>query len=112
MIRLPDSLRAWPTPEFGAALKRELEAQAGELPLQGALAATSVALDDAVAVMFIGAQDAGDAIHARVGVFFAGVVAGCGCADDPTPVERQNEYCELELRLDKATGVAAARVAD
>lgn len=112
MIRLPESLHAWNTPEFAAALKRELEAQAPQLPLQGAVAATSMALDDAVAVMLIGATEEGAAIRARVGVFFAGIVAGCSCADDPTPVEPQNEYCELLLTIDKATGEAVAAIAD
>lgn len=112
MIRLPESLRAWNTPTFDAVLKGELERQARELPLQQALAATSVALDDAVSVMVLGAADEGGVIRARVGVFFSGVVAGCGCADDPTPVEPQNEYCELRLLIDKATGEAAASVAD
>lgn len=112
MIRLPESLHAWNTPAFAAALKRELEAQARELPLQGAVATTSMALDDAVSVMFIGAADEGDAIRARVGVFFSGIVAGCSCADDPTPVEPQNEYCELLLLIDKATGEVAASLAE
>lgn len=112
MIRLPESLRAWNTPAFAAVLKRELERQAHELPLQRAVTATSIALDGAVSVMVIGAADEGAAIRARVGVFFSGIVAGCSCADDPTPVEPQNEYCELSLLIDKATGDAVAGVAD
>jgi hypothetical protein len=38
-----------------------------------------------------------------VGVFFSGIITGCSCADDPTPVETQNEYCELLFAIDKAT---------
>ncbi len=111
MIRLPESLRAWNTPAFEAALKRELERAAAELPLQQAVTSTSVALDDKVSVMVLGAEEAGGVIRARVGVFFAGIVGGCSCADDPTPVEPQNEYCELQLLIDRATGEAVASIA-
>jgi hypothetical protein len=46
-------------------------------------------------------------IRARVGVFFSGIVAGCRCADDPTPVEPQDEYCEFQFEIDRATDRAA-----
>ncbi|MGB0712599.1 MAG: hypothetical protein ACPGUC_03460, partial [Gammaproteobacteria bacterium] len=42
--------------------------------------------------------DVGDT-EVRVGVFYAGVIAGCNCADDPTPMDEENEYCELRLRF-------------
>ena len=54
--------------------------------------------------MVIGASEEAGLIRARVGVFFHGVIAGCSCADDPTPVEPQQEYCELELAIDRSTG--------
>lgn len=111
-IRLPAALNAWNTPAFAATLKRELEGLgAGGLPLQQGLAASSVALDDAYEVMVIAAEDAPGAIRARVGVFYAGIVAGCSCADDPTPVEPQHEYCELLLAIDKATAETAVALA-
>jgi hypothetical protein len=111
MIRLPDALRAWNTPEFAAILKRELEQLGGAaLPLQQALAAGSVALDEHLSVMFIGATADPHTVHARVGVFYGGLIAGCSCADDPTPVEAQNEYCELALSIDKTTAVTQIAV--
>lgn len=113
MIRLPAALRAWNSPAFAAALKRELEAAgAACLPLQRCLSATSVALDDDITVMPLGAVEEGGRIHARVGVFFAGIVAGCGCADDPTPVEPQNEYCELRVVIDATTAEASILTLD
>lgn len=57
--------------------------------------------------MVLGASDDPGFIHARVGVFFTGIIAGCSCADDPTPVDTQNEYCELRLTIAKATAEAA-----
>lgn len=107
MIRLPDSLDAWNTTDFKRTLKHELECigPAG-LPLQQGLSRSSYALDEPVTVVVLGVSDAGDAIHVRVGVFYSGIIAGCSCADDPTPVEAQNEYCELEVVIDKATAAA------
>ncbi|MEJ2463289.1 MAG: hypothetical protein P8098_16910 [Candidatus Thiodiazotropha sp.] len=34
-------------------------------------------------------------------VFYSGVIAGCSCADDPTPLDTLTESCLLEVRLDK-----------
>jgi hypothetical protein len=112
MIRLPDTLNAWNTPDFRQTLKRELErlGPAG-LPLQQGLSASSYALDDPVTVVVIGADDEAEAIRARVGVFYSGIIAGCSCADDPTPVEAQNEYCELEIVIDKTSAVASIGLA-
>jgi hypothetical protein len=114
MIHLPKSAKAWQQPGFSATLKQEIEQlQGGQLPLQQCLTSSSHALDDAVSVMVLGVSDDPGFINARVGVFFSGIIAGCNCADDPTPVEAQHEYCELQLTIAKATGEAAvAPVAD
>lgn len=112
MIDLPEARDAWNSPEFGGVLKRELmRLGTGELPLQQALSATSYALDEAFEVMIVGATDTHGHIHARVGVFFSGLIAGCNCANDPTPVEPQSEYCELMIDIDKATARASVAVA-
>jgi hypothetical protein len=112
MLRLPESLAAWGSPGFPAALRRELEAQAGLLPLQQALAGSSAVSGDRIEVMLIATDADASQIRARVGVFFSGIVAGCSCADDPTPVEAQNEYCELEIGIDRLTATACAALAD
>jgi hypothetical protein len=53
--------------------------------------------------MIISAADEGNTIRARAGIFYTGIIAGCSCADDPTPVNEENEYCEVQLDIDKAT---------
>jgi hypothetical protein len=111
MIHLPDTARTWGTAGFADALKRELSAQAAALPLQQAVAATSVALDGGVEIMLIAAREEEGRILARVGVFFSGVVAGCNCADDPTPADAQPEYCELVLALDRSSALANVSLA-
>jgi len=106
-IRLPDSVEAWSTPAFRDVLKREIERlDSGLLPLQQALSATSYALGEGFQSMVLGVSEQDGIIRAVVGVFFSGIVAGCSCADDPTPVEPQNEYCELRFEIDMATGAA------
>ncbi len=106
-IRLPDSVAAWNTPAFRDVLKREIERlDPGLLPLQQALSATSYALGEGFQAMVLGVSEQAGIIRAEAGVFFSGIVAGCSCADDPTPVEPQNEYCELRFEIDMATGAA------
>lgn len=113
MITLPESCSAWGTPQFEAVLKRELEElPVGQLPLQQGLAVGSYVLDEKRGVLILSVVDGGDLIRARVGVLYSGVIAGCSCADDPTPVEATNEYCELWLTLDKHSGVGDVNLVD
>lgn len=103
-MRLPESLRAWGTVDFATVLRRELAAHADELPLQQALAGTSNVADEPITVLVIAAEADEAMLRARVGIFFAGIIAGCSCADDPTPIEPQTEYCELVIEIDRASG--------
>lgn len=112
MIHLPDSLHAWGTADFPAVLKRELAEHADALPLQQALSGASAVADEPVTVVLLDAQADETSIHAKVGIFFAGILAGCSCADDPTPVEPQPEYCELVLEIDRVTAETAERPSD
>ena len=104
MIRLAESLRAWGSPNFPSVLKDEIgRLDAVHLPLQQGLTAGSHALDGTHSAMVISVSDMPDYIQARVGIFYSGILAGCSCADDPTPVEPQNEYCEVLLSICKST---------
>lgn len=111
MLRLESSLQAWGSPDFKSALKAELEGLgAAALPLQQAVTLSSVALDTPPTVIYLDASEDGDFVVARIGVFFEGMITGCSCADDPTPETTQNEYCELELRIDKRTADTAMKL--
>jgi len=104
MLRLPRSLNAWGTPAFAAILKQEIEqAGAAPLPLQQGLSVSSVALGDKISVMINGISEDAGFIHARAGIFYSGIIAGCSCADDPTPVGENSEYCEVRFDIDKNT---------
>lgn len=112
MIRLPESVKAWGSADFNEVLKGEIERlDPALLPLQQGLTFTSQALDGEFSVMVISAAGQPGFIHARVGIFYKGILGGCSCADDPTPVEPQNEYCEAVLLIDTATTEASATLA-
>lgn len=112
MIRLPESLRAWGSPCFITVLKDEIgRLDAAHLPLQQALTASSHALDGTHSAMIISVSDMPDCIQARVGIFYSGILAGCSCADDPTPVEPQNEYCEVLVSIRKLTAETSISLA-
>ncbi|BAN34393.1 hypothetical protein SCD_n00546 [Sulfuricella denitrificans skB26] len=104
MIRLTKSLTAWGTPDFKDVLKSEIEQLgADQLPLQQGLSTSSYALDDKLYVRVIHVSEEAGLIRTKVGIFYSGIIAGCSCADDPTPVEEQAEYCVVQLEINKIT---------
>jgi hypothetical protein len=103
MIRLTKALNAWGTPEFEGALKQEIEQlDAAQLPLQQGLMTGNYALDGHK-VMVIGVSEDAGFIRVKAGIFYSGIIAGCSCADDPTPVNEESEYCVVQLDIDKHT---------
>ena len=105
VIRLANSLTAWGTPGFEDILKQELEhLRAGQLPLQQGLMTGSYALDDNLKVLIHTVSEEAGFIRIRAGIFYAGIIAGCSCADDLTLVDEQNEYCEVRIDINKQTG--------
>lgn len=107
MPRLTRTLQAWGTEGFEATLRAELSAlDAGQLPLQAGLTTGSVVTDAPRTVMVLGAREAGECLEAKAGIFYSSVIAGCSCADDPTPVAENAEYCEVEIHIDRITAQA------
>lgn len=104
MIRLSKALNAWGTPEFNNVLKAEIEKLGVEqLPLQQGLSTSSYALDEKPDVLIISVAENAKFIHAKTGIFYKGIIAGCSCADDPTPIDENTEYCEVQFAIDKLT---------
>jgi len=104
MIRLPLSLSSRGTPAFEAVLKQEIERlEPGLLPLQQGLARSSHVTDRPFQARIIACEHRDGRLSARVGIFYSGVIGGCSCADDPTPVDEISEYCELRLYIDPVT---------
>lgn len=104
-MQLKESLQAWGTPAFRETLKAEI-ARLGtaELPLQQGLSGSSYATDTPPQAVILNSEDRGDHLWVKAGLFYTGIIAGCSCADDPTPVEEQTEYCEVVLEIDKSSG--------
>ena len=105
MIQLTKALNAWGTSEFTDVLKEETEQlNVDQLPLQQGLSVGNYALDDKFSVMILGVSENKDFIHAKAGIFYTSIIAGCSCADDPTPISELSEYCEVQLDIDRKTG--------
>ncbi len=107
MTRLPNSLNAWGTPGFETILKQEIEQMgAAQLPLQQGLTRSSHVTDRPFQAMVIAVREEKGRIRAKAGIFYTGVIAGCSCADDPTPIDEQTEYCVVQIDIDRATADA------
>ena len=105
MIRLVNSVQAWGTPEFETVLKKELKQLDPDLlPLQQGMSQSSYATGSAIDAVVLHSTENTNTILVKAGIFYSGVIAGSCCADDPTPVEEQTEYCEVQLTLNKDTG--------
>ncbi len=74
--------------------------------LQKGLSRSSYALDEALQIVILKQQQDDAHLLLHLGLFYTGVIAGCSCADDPTPLETEPEYCELRLQIDRITGMA------
>ncbi len=113
MILLDRTLRAWGTPAFDDVLKQQLlQLDIDQLPLQQGMSMGSYVIDAPITLVNIRAAEVHDVIRVQAGVFFQTVIAGCSCADDPSPVNENNEYCEVQLDIDKTTAVAKVTLAD
>jgi len=111
MIQLTESLKAWQTPDFTRILKEELEGLAvTALPLQQGLAHSSYALEEKFQVMIIAVSEESDFILAKAGIFYSGLIPGCSCADDPTPITEYPEYCEVSFDIDKVSAVTTVNL--
>ena len=102
MIKLEKTLRAWGTSAFESILKQEVaQLGAGQLPLQQGLSNSSSVIDEPVAVMINSVVEMEQVIRVKAGIFYRGAIGGCSCADDPAPDNETNEFCEVQLDIDK-----------
>jgi len=105
MINLINALQAWGTPGFESTLKDEIQMlDAVSLPLQQGLVQSSHVSDEAFSPVIISTRNMRDRILVKTGIFYSGIIAGSCCADDPTTVCEQTEYCEVLFEIDKDSG--------
>ena len=108
---LKASLEKWGTPEFSDVFKAELaQLPAAELPLQRALTASSSVADEPREAVLLSVEAFPAVLRVRAGLFYSGVIGGCSCADDPTPLDTQREYCELLFDIDRRSGAATVEL--
>ncbi len=110
-VHLPATLRAWGTPAFNATLQQEVTALGiDRLPLQAGLRYGSHALPEPLQLIPLSGRLEACVLRLHVGMYYTSVIAGCSCADDPTPVDRVNEYCEAELCIDTRSACTTIRL--
>ncbi len=117
ILALTRSAAAWTGPSFEATLIEELQALGPSHPslqplLQAGLTQTSAVAEAPLGIQVLSSSPAVGRIRMHLGVFYAGIIAGCSCADDPTPVGTITEHCELLLDIDPATGEARLTLYD
>ena len=104
MLRFSNALNAWGKPDFSAALKQEIsQLDPALLPLQQGLSIGSHVTDGPITALIFGAHEHGKVIRAKTGIFYTSIIAGCSCADDPSPIDENNEYCEVQFDIDRMT---------
>lgn len=109
MIKLTNALKAWKTPDFERILKDEIQnIDVALLPLQEGLSLSSYVSGSDISTVILNVTETPDVIRAKTGIFYAGINAGSCCADDPTPVCEQTEYCEVQFDIDKKSAETTA----
>ncbi len=115
-IKLPETLHAWSQKNslsqadaaalFKAVFIKEVsELEGCLLPLQEGLRQSSHALLDEFKVMVLSTNETDSHLDVKAGIFYAGIIAGCSCADDPTPINEHAEFCHCLFTIDKQTAV-------
>lgn len=111
MTHFSAAITAWDTTDFTPQLVKAMHALGVRgLPLQKALSQGSVALDDDMMVRVLRSEAQDDQIRVKVSIQYTSIIAGCSCADDPTPQSVLPEYCELALTIDRRSGLAEVQL--
>jgi len=106
MIVLRKALSAWGTPDFQAILQQEIALlRAEQLPLQQGLSTGNYVSDAPLTVLIHSVEEMEKVIRVKAGIFYQGIIGGCSCTDDPTPASDINEYCEVQLDIDRASAI-------
>ena len=103
-MQLDTVLDAWGTVAFETILKHEItQMDIDQLPLQLALSQSSYTDGVDRKILIMSVTEGATFIRAKAGIFYSGIIPGCSCADDPTPMSSLTEYCEVQFDIDKIT---------
>ncbi|WP_455199266.1 hypothetical protein [Kaarinaea lacus] len=104
VIKLVESLKAWNGPDFKVVFKNEVGRLDGRLlPLQEGISHGSVANEDDFSVVVLEVSELPQSLQVKAGIFYSSLIAGCACADDPTPENRETEYVEVMFDISNDT---------
>lgn len=104
LIKLEKTIEAWGTSDFEKILKDEIQhIDAKLLPLQEGLSLSSYVSDTDISVVILNVTETSNVICAKTGIFYAGIIAGSCCTDDPTSMSEQTEYCEVQFDINNST---------
>jgi len=113
MLLLPLSLKAWDSDSFNIVLNQELRSiDADKLPLQQGLQLSSYAISDKLSITVLNREEDATNIIVKAGLLYNGIIAGCSCADDPTPIDETNEYCDVLISINKQTAETTVKLID
>jgi hypothetical protein len=111
MIKLKKTLDAFDAPTFKDVMKNEVEhLDIQLLPLQAGLSQGSYVSESKFTAMILGVSEETGVILANASIFYTSIIAGCNCADDPSPIEEQTEYCEVQFKIDKETAATTVKL--
>jgi hypothetical protein len=111
MIKLTISLAAKNQDNFKSILKNEMqEIDPDLLPLQQGLSLSSYVGKSPFTAVILNVSENDVAVQVKTGIFYTGIIAGCSCSDDPTPVDEQNEYCEMLFEINKSTAETCVKL--
>jgi hypothetical protein len=106
-LSLPRALSTWGTDAFETTLKQELrDLDPWHLPLQQAMTQGSQVSERTIDPVILHSEARDGLLVVKVGIFYSSVIAGSCCADDPTPMCEENEYCEVKVTIRRADGEA------
>lgn len=102
MSAFTEVLQCTNSDEFAAQFRLALSSlDVEQLSLQQAVKNGSIALNQGISVMIISHQQTELLLEVKVGIFFRSMIAGCNCADDPSPVDTLEEYAEAWFYIDR-----------
>jgi hypothetical protein len=93
-------------PRIFCVLKQEIaQLEHAQLPLQQGLSSGNYVSDAPITVAIHSVTELEKVIRVKAGIFYQGIIGGCSCTDDPTPASDINEYCEVQLDIDRESAI-------
>ncbi len=115
MITFPNTLKIWQSENFSPLFTKEFKHEIAELPhkdlpLQQGLSLSSYVSNEKISAIINNTEETTSHIIVKSGIFYSGIIAGCSCSDDPTPLDTQNEYCEVLCFIHKHTAETSIKL--